>query len=252
VLPGESGHILKMTREMLELAKTHDSVRRVDLFLRQAEERLREREALEKAPPAPERDRLGRGLGDSYAKLTGTGAAGAIECGAAEGRDMSAAAARYVDAARRHQESWSRLAGSQPAEERPHYDGALAVSVKASERVREAQEAGKAFIAQEHAREEAKSHEQDRDRDKTREAPKTSASPDNTPTVPPKGPSGPQTPPSEAGRRDADADRKERNPRDPPAEPSSKEDRKEGRKEDNKLEPKTPEHHSPHPHRPHR
>src|SRR5512140_97066 len=63
LLPGESGHILKMTRELLELAKTRDSERRMDVFLRQARERLREREALEKVPSAPERDRLGRGLG---------------------------------------------------------------------------------------------------------------------------------------------------------------------------------------------
>jgi hypothetical protein len=224
VLPGESGHILKMTREMLDLAKTRDSERRMDLFLRQAQERLREREALEKSAPASERDRLGRGLGDSYAKLTGIGAAGAIECGAAEGRDMSGAATRYVLAARRHQETWSRLAGAQPPEERPRYEGALAVSSKALERVQEAQEAGKAFLAQERARDEARSRE--REHEKTPEVPKAPA--------PPKGPSEPPSPPSEPGRRDPDGDRKDKE-----------------RKEDAK-EPKAPEHHETHPHRPHR
>jgi hypothetical protein len=191
VLPGESGHILKLTREMLDLAKTRDSERRMDLFLRHARERLREREALEKAAPAPERDRLGRGLGDSYAKLTGVGAAGAIECGAAEGRDMSAAAARYVEAVRRHGAAWSRIAGAQLPEERRHYEGALAVSAKAHERVREAQEAGKAFVAQERAK-----------------APEES----RTPAVPPKGP-------MEQGHRDADLNRKDKDRKDDREEP---------------------------------
>jgi hypothetical protein len=223
VLPGENGHILKMTREMLELAKTRDSERRMDLFLRQAQERLREREALEKAAPAPERDRLGRGLGESYAKLAGTGAAGAIECGAAEGRDMSAAAARYVLAARRHEERWSRLAGAQAPQERAHYEEALGISSKAPERVREAQEAGKAFLAREEARSREHEHE------KTPETPKAPA--------PPKGPSEPPAPPSEPGRRDPDGDRKDK-------------DRKADAKEP--REPKAPEHHETHPHRPHR
>jgi len=242
LLPGESGHILKMTREMLELAKTRDSERRMDLFLRQAQERLREREALEKTAPAPERDRLGRGLGDSYAKLTATGAAGAIECGAAEGRDMSAAASRYVLAARGHEESWTRLAGAQPPQERPHYEGALEVGPKAPERVREAQEAGKSFAAQERAREEARSRE--RDRDHPPEAPKTPETPKGT---------------SEAVRGTPGGDRKDKDPKDAPADPSGKEDRKEDRKADRKEEsaqdpkdPKTPEHHPTHPHRPHR
>jgi len=250
VLPGESGHILKMTREMLELAKTHDSERRVDLFLRQARERLREREALEQAAPAPERDRLGRGLGDSYAKLAGTGATGAIECGAAEGRDMSAAAARYVGAARQNQEGWSRLAGAQPPDERPHYDGALTVAAKAPERVREAQEAGRAFAAQERDREAARSLEGDRD--KTPVVPKDPGAPDKTTAAPPKGSTGPQAPASESSRREADPDRKDKGPKDPPADPATKEDAREDRKRDNKPDPKTPEHHSPHPHRPHR
>ena len=245
VVPGERGHILKMTREMLELAKTHDSERRVDLFLRQARERLREREALETSDPAPERDRVGRGLGESYAKLATIGAAGAIECGAAEGRNMSGAAGRYVDAARRLEEHWRRIAEAQPPQERAPYEGALAVATKAPDRVREAQEAGKAFVA----REEARSRE--REREKNPEPLKSTAASEKSPPAPSKGPSDPPTSPSEAGRREPGGDRQEKDRKDAPLDPSAKEERKEER-EKAKDAKTPPEHHPPHPHRPHR
>ncbi|HVR87066.1 MAG TPA: hypothetical protein VMU54_22265 [Planctomycetota bacterium] len=234
VLPGEKGHILKMTREMIELAKTHDSERRMDLFLKHAQERLRERERLEKETPGADRERLGRELGQSYARLVSTGAAGTIECGAAEGRDMNPAGARYIERTRQDREGWERVLAVVPPEERSHYDAALEVSGKAPARVREAQEAGQTFFQQERLKEEA------RKREKASEAPKTPAPLEKTPAPAPA--KTPETPaaPVEPARKPSDGDRRDGDRKD--SDPDS------ARRDD---APK-PEHHPSHPHRPHR
>ncbi|HEV3028925.1 MAG TPA: hypothetical protein VG457_15205 [Planctomycetota bacterium] len=233
VLPGEKGHILKMTREMIELAKTHDSERRMDLFLRHAQERLRERERLQKETPGVEQERLGRELGQSYARLVSTGAAGTIECGAAEGRDMTPAGARYLERTRQDHEGWERVLAVLPPEERSHYEPALQVSGKAPERIREAQEAGQSFFAQERLKDEA------RKREKAPEAPKPPASPEKTPTPAPA--KTPETPaaPVEPARKPSEGDRRDGDRKDSDPDPSRRDDPK-------------PEHHPPHPHRPHR
>jgi len=228
VLPGERGHILKMTREMIELAKTHDSERRMQLFLDHAQERLRERESLQKETPGTERERLGRGLGESYTRLVSTGAGGAIECGAAEGHDMNRAAAEYIERTRQHHEGWSQVVAGSPAEERPHYAETLAVSGKAAGRVREAQEAGRSFYNQERLKEEA------RNREKVSEAPKAPGPLDKTPKKTPETPAAPGDP----AHRNPDGDHREGDRKDADA---HKDDR----------DPSRPEHHS-HPHRPHR
>jgi hypothetical protein len=237
VLPGERGHILKMTREMIELAKTHDSERRMDLFLRQAQERLRERERLQKETPGEERDRLGRGLGQSYTRLVSTGAAGTIECGSAEGRDMNAAGARYIERTRQLHEGWTRVLAVLPPEEQSHYEGTLLVSGKAPGRVREAQEAGQAFYAQESRKNEARIREK---------APEDSKPPEKTTTASPKkSPETPETPetPANPTRKTAEGDRGEGDRKDPDSDPNRKDDRDAS---------KPPEHHPSHPHRPHR
>jgi len=246
-LPGEKGHILKMTREMLDLVKTHDSERRMDLFLRQAQERLKEREALEKAAAGPEKDRVGRGLGESYTKLVGTGAAGAIECGVAEGRDMKVASSRYIEAAERNREAWVKIAGLLSPEERPHYEAALAVSGHAARRVEEAQEAGRTFLALERAKAEARAREKSPDDPK---APSPAEKP-KTPDSKEKGES--PSPSTEPGRRDPEVDRKDRDRKDPPAgDPPLRGDQKDKDqpRNDNREEPK-PDRHMNHPHRPH-
>jgi hypothetical protein len=228
VLPGEKGHILKMTREMIELAKTHDSDRRMDLFLRQAQERLRERERLQKEAPGVERERLGRELGQSYTRLVSTGAAGTIECGAAEGRDMNPAGARYIERTRQDHEAWERVLAVLPPEERSPYEETLQVSVKASGRVREAQEAGRSFFAQERLKDEAKN------REKGAEAPKPPAPLEKTPAPAPK-----KTPDTPAAPVE-------------PANKSSDGDRRDGDRKDADPDAPKPDHHPSHPHRPHR
>jgi hypothetical protein len=226
LLPGERGHILKMTREMVELAKNHDSERRMDLFLAQARERLREREALEKVPASEDRQGLARELGKSYAHLLSTGAAGSIECGAAEGRDMSAAASRYVEAARGHHERWMRLLAQAPGGEQAHDEGALEASGKASERAREAREAGLAFFAQERARQEARTPER---APETPRPPAPPTPPEKKPILPPEPPPKPAV--AEPIRPKPEPERPDKDPEQPP---------------------RAAEHHPPHPHRPHR
>src|SRR5579872_4854209 len=69
VLPGDSGYVLKRAREMVELSRTRDAGARTELLLAQAQERLREREALGAGPSSPEAVRVRRSLGDSYRQL---------------------------------------------------------------------------------------------------------------------------------------------------------------------------------------
>jgi hypothetical protein len=224
LLPGDRGHVLKLTREMIELAKTHDPDRRVDLFLAHASERLREREALEARTDDPRRRAAGASLGRSYDRLLTQGAAGAIECGATEGRDMSGAVARVHQAAQLHRETWTRvLSGVAPADRVDHEWG-LRAAVQAPERARAAQAAGGRFLAEERARAERLR----RERPPT-PAPHEPERPRPQVVKPPvRKPEEPVVPHPEPERR--------------PAEPESK---------PRESEPAPHEHHHP-PHRPHR
>jgi hypothetical protein len=162
LLPGDRGHVLKLTRELIELAKTHDPERRVNLFLAHAKERLREREALEGRPGDPRRRSAGASLGRSYDRLLTQGTAGAIECGAAEGRDMSGAVARVREAAQADRQAWTRvLSGVAPADRVDHEWG-LRAAEQAPERAGAAQEAGGRFLAEERARAERARRKRDR------------------------------------------------------------------------------------------
>jgi len=138
-LPGEAEHILKMTKEMIQIGTTRDPDQRVDLFLRAAEERVRELRAMDSGNARP----MPRAVGWSYEALVGGGALGAIENGAAKGRDMSAASLRYAEATAKHGETWKRYLESLPPEERSAYDHALDLSQHGREHAQEAQERGR-------------------------------------------------------------------------------------------------------------
>jgi hypothetical protein len=227
VLPGDRGHVLKMTREMIELAKSHDPDRRVDLFLAHARERLREREALEGRAGDPRRRAVGASLGRSYDRLLTQGAAGAIECGATEGRDMNGAVARVHQAAQIHRETWTRvLSGVAPADRADHEWG-LRAAEQASERARAAQAAGGRFLAEERAKAERLRRERER---AVAPAPHEPERPHPQAEKPPvRKPEDPVVPHPEPERKPHEPDSKPREPDPPPPH----------------------EHHHP-PHRPHR
>jgi hypothetical protein len=230
IIPGESGHILKMAREMVELARSHDPERRMDLFLRHGGERLREREALGSQASTPEKRAVALQLGRSYEHLVSHGAGGAVECGAAEGRDMNAAVARFGEVTRGHHEAWMRVLSSVPAEDRPHYDGALQAAGQGHQRANEARNTGLLFLGEVRSREEALM----RERERARAVPESRTVPERKPAPLPEGP-GPST----------------KRPPEPPRPPVEPE------RNPPKTEPDPPPHvkethHPPNPHRPHR
>lgn len=138
VMPGEAGHILKMTREMVQLGTTRNPDQRVDLFLRAAEERVRELHGIDPVKGSS----FPRALGWSYEALVGGGALGAIESGAARGKDMTASSLHYAEATAKHEESLKRLLERIPPEERSAYDHALDLSQHGREHAQEALEHG--------------------------------------------------------------------------------------------------------------
>lgn len=232
VAPGQPGHVLKMTREMVELAKSHDPDRRTNLFLRYARERLKEREALGTAGGSSR-------LGEAYDRLVDRGAAGAIECGAAEGRDMDGAVFRYSDSTRRHHDRWSGVVTRAPAEDRHFDEVALETSAHGFERAREAQKTGQLFAVEEWMKEKALERERERLR-----KPETPAPP--RPAAPPEEKPAPPLPPT------ADA------PKRPPAGPPASDPNAKGPDKETPAPPPTDpearprEHHNHQPHHPHR
>lgn len=228
---GEASPILKLTRDMVALARSHDCEGRMDLFLGQARECLRQREAMEKQPGTPEGREQARDLAGRYALLVSSGAAGAIECGAAEGRDMSKPIERFVDSTREDHGRWVRIQEDSAPEERPACEGALRASARASERAAEAKGAGLRFLAQERAKKEARTPPAD--------PPK--------PPAPPAAERKPDPPPQETKTAPK--------PPPPPTPPAAERERRGPESEATKREesdpPRVNEHHS-HPHRPHR
>jgi hypothetical protein len=238
IVPGESGHILKMTREMVDLARSHDPERRMELFLRQGGERLREREALGSETSTPEKRAVALQLGRSYEHLVSRGAGGAVECGAAEGRDMNPAVLRFGEVTRGHHEAWTRVLASLPAEDRPHYDGALRAAGQGHLRAHEARKTGLLFLGEVRAKEEAQKRE--RERERARAVPELRPGPERKPAPLPEGPGPLIKRPPELPRTPAEHERPLPKPEpkpepDPNAPPHVKET-----------------HHPPHPHRPHR
>src|SRR5437867_6914800 len=92
--PDDRGHLRKMTEELIALARAKDANTKVDLFLRQGEERAKEIEALQARGMSSYNDALAR----SYDQHVSRGACGAIENGAFRGTDMMAACGRYEQA----------------------------------------------------------------------------------------------------------------------------------------------------------
>ncbi|MCO5169343.1 MAG: hypothetical protein M9894_23610 [Planctomycetes bacterium] len=130
-LPGERRHVLKTARELVRLATTKDDAARCEALLEVADARVRELERL----PGERLDGVGRG----YHELMG-GVRASIERASARDRDMSAAVARYVEAADRH------TAAIERALARASRDAAaeLGQALETTRRARE--EAGAAFL----------------------------------------------------------------------------------------------------------
>jgi hypothetical protein len=243
VLPGEPGYVEKRAREMVELARCRDAERRMDLVLAQARERLREREAMGPGDFTSEGARVARAQGDSYRELVLDGAAGTIECGVAEGRDMKAAQKRYLERLADDHGRWERVVSSLPPQERSGEQPVLQASSEAPRRSQAAEAAGLEFLKKERAR-----------REPAPTAPPEAPESPKPVSAPPK-PSEPKSPrPEPEARPDpvkpapVKPDAPQVDPSKPdPAKPTS--DRP--RKEDDGDEPRRPEHHPPHPHRPH-
>jgi hypothetical protein len=234
IVPGERGHVLKMTREMVELARSHDPERRMDLFLSQGKERLREREALGTAAPTPENRAIALQLGRSYEHFVSHGAGGAIECGAAEGCEMSSAVVRFGEVTRGHHEVWMRVLSSVPAEDRHHYEGALNASGRGEQRAQEARKTGLLFLGEVRAREEAQKRE--RERERSAAVPRPRPDSERKPAPLPEGPGPLIRRPPEPPRPPVEPDRPLPRPESPPDPPPQEKEM----------------HHPPHPHRPHK
>jgi hypothetical protein len=136
--PDEKGHILKMTREMIKLGTTRDQGSRMELFLKVAHERARELRTLQSRGKSSHQAELGR----SYEILMTKGAPGTIEQGAAKGRDMKPAMARYAEMTRRHREEWKEFLSQLPPGERAAFLRAAEAAERAHEHGQEAEERG--------------------------------------------------------------------------------------------------------------
>lgn len=218
VTPGQPGYTLKRTREMVELARSHNPDRRADLFLHQAQERLREREALGSRGGAS-------GLGECYDRLLSRGAAGSIECGAAEGHDMSASVLRLESSARLQQGDWSRVTAGTAGQDREADQAGLRAAESAGERARESQKTGQAFYADLRAQEEALERER---RKRVAAAPQPPPPPPPAPP-PPVRPPAPPTPavkPPAASPETVEAPRRAADPAAPDADSAKKDSEK--------------------------
>ncbi|HLY08465.1 MAG TPA: DUF5667 domain-containing protein [Planctomycetota bacterium] len=227
LLPGDSGYVLKRAREMVELSRCRDAEGRTDLVLRQAQERLREREALGKGPYSPEGAEVARGLGSSYRQLALEGGAGTIECGVAEGRDMKGVQKRYLDGVTSDHERWERVISALPPDDRAKEEKVLDVAGEAPKRSQAAEAAGLEFLKKERARREAIP------------APKADR-PD-----PPKPPPAPVNPPPAPVRTAPETTAPKPDPDSPRTDPDR------SRKDDPGDDSRHPEHHPGHTHRPH-
>src|SRR6266487_514915 len=83
-VPDDRDHLRKMTEELIKLSQTKGPDAKVDLFLKLGEERTKELQKMQ----SKGKDTHNSALGKSYDKLVSKGAAGAIENGAAKGKDM--------------------------------------------------------------------------------------------------------------------------------------------------------------------
>jgi hypothetical protein len=139
VMPDQPRHVRKMTEELIALskAKTHEA--KMDLFLKQGEERARELEEMQ----ARGKSSHSEALAASYNGYIGKGATGAIENGAAKGRDMTGACGRYVEATSKHTAVLERVLANAPEAARKGLLNALEASQHGHQQAMLAHERGK-------------------------------------------------------------------------------------------------------------
>ena len=137
--PDDRDHLRKMTEELIKLAKTKDADAKVDLFLKLGEERTKELEKMQAKGKDTHQDALGK----SYDKHVSKGAAGAIENGAAKGKDMTAACGRYAQATGKHLAVLERVLANAPAAARHGLQTAIAASQHGHEMAMLAHQRGK-------------------------------------------------------------------------------------------------------------
>ena len=123
-VPDQRDHLRKMTEELIALSKARDADAKVDLFLKHGEERAKELETMQTQGTTTHHDALGR----SYYDHITTGAAGAIENGAAKGKDMSGAVGRCAQATSKHTAVLERVLANAPPAARKGLLNAIAAS----------------------------------------------------------------------------------------------------------------------------
>jgi hypothetical protein len=138
-LPDQPRHVRKMTEELIALSKARTPDAKVDLFLKQGEERARELEDMQGRGKSSHHDALAA----AYHDYIGKGASGAIENGAAKGSDMSGACGRYVEATSKHTAVLERVLANAPEAARKGLLNALAASQHGHQQAMLAHERGK-------------------------------------------------------------------------------------------------------------
>lgn len=138
-VPGDRDHLRKMTEELIQLSRAKDPDTKIDLFLRLSEERARELARMQEMGRSTHHDALGK----SYDTLLKKGAAGAIEGGAARGRDMTGACGRYTQATFQHTAVLERVLAKAPPAARKGLLTALAASQHGQEQAMLAHQRGK-------------------------------------------------------------------------------------------------------------
>jgi hypothetical protein len=108
--PDQSGYVKKRTEELIRLSKTKDPNAKTDLYLRLAEERAKELEAMQSKGKTTHHDALGK----SYSDHVTRGAGGAIESGAARGQDMTGAVGQYASSTSKHLAVLERVLANAP------------------------------------------------------------------------------------------------------------------------------------------
>jgi len=137
--PGERGHVLKMTREMIRLGTAKDPDAKVDLFLGAGGERVKELDKMQRQGQTTHHEALGK----SYDQHVNRGANGVIENGALRGKDMTGALGRYAEATAKHLQVLEALLARCPLQARKGLTRALEASRHGHEQAILAHERGK-------------------------------------------------------------------------------------------------------------
>jgi len=138
-VPDQPDHLKKMTEELIKLSRTKDPDAKVDLFLKLGEERAKELQKMQEQGKTTHHDALGK----SYDKHLKMGAVGAIENGAAKGKDMTGACGRVDQAMSHHVAVLERVLANAPPAARHGLLTALAASQHGREQAMLAHQRGK-------------------------------------------------------------------------------------------------------------